>query len=161
LIIGKGDKKYLERLKTNAKGLNIEIIDGFIEDETLEEHFRNCKIIALPYLSSDTFSSGALIHSLNSNKVVLGPRVGNFIDLHKQGACLTFNDRSELFSTISRLLHDNSYYERTVAHLKEGINNYYNSNSWDKFIDELLSIIHPLERPVSYKYLPLAVNSMT
>jgi glycosyltransferase involved in cell wall biosynthesis len=140
-IIGKANKEYLKQLTELAAGLNISIKDHFLSDEELSYYFENSKIILLPYLDNDTFSSGALIHSLNSSKLIIGPSVGNFIDLQKSGACLTYDTYNDLFSTINNLLNNKQVYHDKLSELLEGINKYYDSNSWDMFVENLLQIV--------------------
>ena len=94
----------------------------------------------MPYLDSDTFSSGSLIHSLNSYKIVIGPAIGNFIDVSQYGACLTYGDYASLFSIVKALLHDEHKYEKELASVIAGINEYHKLNSWDDFIKKILTI---------------------
>lgn len=140
-IIGYANKQYLETINQSATGLNINITDKFISNHELADYFKNSKIILLPYANSDTFSSGALIHSLSSNKIVIGPAIGNFIDLYNQGACLVYENFTNLFYTINSLLNNKTSYNTELARLQKGISNYYKLNSWDHFIDKFLNII--------------------
>jgi beta-1,4-mannosyltransferase len=142
-IVGKDENGYGAILKEEAEGLNITIHNQFLGEEELEECFASCKIILLPYLDKDTFSSGALIHSLNAQRVVLGPAIGNFIDINKLGACLVYHNNEELFTTLSRLLSSGEIYRETLASVTAGINAFYNRNSWEYFVDELLLTINP------------------
>jgi glycosyltransferase involved in cell wall biosynthesis len=111
-----------------------------LSDEELDRNFQRSKIILLPYLNSDTFSSGTLIHSLNSNKIVIGPHVGNFIDVSRWGACLTYKSAHDLFKKMEELLSNAELYDTKRKALTEGITRYYNLNSWETFIDNLLRI---------------------
>lgn len=140
-IIGHADKTYLETITQNSRGLNINIIDEFISNRELENYFKKSKIILLPYADSDTFSSGALVHSLSSNKIVIGPAIGNFLDLNKQEACLVYENFTSLFSTLNLLLNNQVYYDSELARLRKGIVNYYRLNTWGKFIEEIVSIV--------------------
>ena len=141
LITGEADKQYLKILQKNASGTNIMVEDNFISENQLETYFSTCKIILLPYLDSDTFSSGALIHSINSNKVIIGPHVGNFIDLEKIGACKTYSNNDQLFPLLKKLLSDDNYYNQVLESVRKGIGNYYENNSWHNFVQHLLEII--------------------
>ncbi len=145
-IIGHADKKYLEIIKQSAKGLNIDITDKFLSEEELVYFFKNSKIILFPYQDGDTFSSGALIHSLCSNKIIVGAAVGNFIDLSRYGACLVYKDFKNLFTTIESLLENRIYYNQELIRLRKGIQDYYDLNSWDFFIERILQIISKKER---------------
>ncbi len=139
-IIGHADRSYFEVITQNATGLNIDITNKFISNDELAYYFKNAKIILLPYADTDTFSSGALVHSLSSNKIILGPSVGNFIDLYKEGACLVYENFTNLFSIVDLLINDKSYYDMQLAKLRQGISNYYAANSWNTFIDTILQI---------------------
>jgi beta-1,4-mannosyltransferase len=140
-IVGKGENDYGTLLKKEAEGSNISIQDQFLSDNDLQQCFASCKVILLPYLDKDTFSSGALIHSLNSQRIVLGPAIGNFVDINKLGACLVYRDNEELFSTLSRLLSSSEVYNDTLSSLRTGINIFYHQNSWEHFVDQLLLTI--------------------
>lgn len=141
-IIGKADKPYFDQLKNSLEGLNINIEDKFLIDKELDRYFQRSKIILLPYLDYDTFSSGALIHSLNSEKVVIGPAIGNFVDLSKWGACMIYNNYKDLFGIIKKLLNDKQYYSIELEKLRKGISQYYIANSWQQFIENLLSLLY-------------------
>ncbi len=133
LIIGKAKNSYQQLLVEKAEGTNIRIVNAFVDDKGLAALFAQTKIVLLPYLHSDTFSSGALIHSINSEKIVIGPEVGNFRDLEKKGACITYKDYGMLFKTINSLLHNEAHYIKTLAQVQEGMQRYYSVNSWDDF----------------------------
>lgn len=148
-IIGHADKKYLEVIKQQATGVNIEIIDKFLSPEELVYYFKNSRIILLPYTTGDTFSSGALIHSLSSNKIIIGAAIGNFIDLNECGACLVYTDFTNLFSIIKPLLEDQFYYNQELTRLRKGIKNYYDSNSWERFIERVIHIIGKNDRCIN------------
>ncbi|MEP7230451.1 MAG: glycosyltransferase [Ginsengibacter sp.] len=140
-IIGHANKQYLEIIKQKADGLNIDIIDKFLTEKELVHYFNASKIIVLPYQNRDTFSSGALIHSLCSNKIIIGAAVGNFIDLHQYGACLVYEDLKNLFTIIDSLLENQRYYNEELTRLRWGIRDYYDSNSWEYFVDKVLNIV--------------------
>ncbi len=141
-IIGHANKDYLEKIKQKAAGLHIDIADKFLSSHELVYYFKNSKIILLPYNHSDTFSSGALIHSLCSNKIIIGAATGNFIDLSEWGACLVYKDFKNLFSMIESLLGDQALYSRELAKLRKGIKDYYDLNSWEHFVDTIVRIVN-------------------
>lgn len=143
LIIGKAKPDYHHQLQSFAKGTNIRIENCFLNDDELSVLFSQTKIVLLPYLLSDTFSSGALIHSLNSHKIVIGPEIGNFIDLRAENACLTYTNYKHLFATISDLLSNEAQYDQTLQRLRKGMDHYYDNNSWDQFADKLCNVLFP------------------
>ena len=140
LIIGKAKPEYHQYLETLAAGTNIRIVNTFIDDNQLSALFEQTKIVLLPYLHTDTFSSGALIHSINSNKIVVGPQIGNFRDLEEENACVTYTDYRELFNILNALLQDESHYQKTLEKLQQGMNAYYQENSWDSFASRLQQV---------------------
>lgn len=141
-IIGSADKIYFENIKEKTKGLPIEVIDKFLSKEELIHQFADTNIILLPYKDSDTFSSGALIHSLCSGKIIIGPAIGNFLDLSNMGACLVYDNFANLFNLINSLLTNEHFYHEQLSEARKSIRKYYNLNTWDNFIDELLQIIY-------------------
>ena len=158
-IIGHADKKYLEIIKLKAKDLNIDITDKFLSPDELIYFFKRSKIILFTYGDRDTFSSGALIHSLSSNKIIIGPAIGNFLDLNQSGACFVYEDFTNLFIIIERLLEDQNYYEFELTKARKGIRSYYDLNSWEQFIDRFLQIINNNAQHTSInKKIPGAVN---
>ena len=140
-IIGHSEKAYLKILTEKATGLNIEIVDRFLSKEELVHQFENSKIILLPYKDIDTFSSGALVHSLCSNKIIIGPAIGNFIDLKQVNACLVYNSYPQLFILINSLLNNKYYYDEELEKLRKGILQYYNNNTWENFVRQLVSLV--------------------
>ncbi len=159
-IVGNANKSYFETISQAASGLHIDITSKFLSNEEIAFYFQNSKIILLPYADSDTFSSGALIHSLSSNKIVIGPAIGNFIDLNQKNACLVYENFTELFSLLNSLLKNQSYYDNELARLREGISEYYKLNTWEKFIDEIVNIAEGNNKlPESNKKIVETVNA--
>jgi beta-1,4-mannosyltransferase len=142
LIIGKADKEYYRLLIEIAQGTNITVQDRFLDDALLQQYFHNAKCIVLPYLNSDTFCSGALIHSLNSNKIIFGPCFGNFIDVYNDGGCLLYHNYKELFDQLHNLLSNPLLYGEKLIELKKGIQQYRNANSWQNFTGNLCAVIN-------------------
>ncbi len=140
LVVGKGEKGYVNSLQDAAEGLNIEIRNEFLSDEELDINFRSSKIVLLPY-SKNSATSGALIHSLYSGKIIIGRATGNFVDLHEAGACLIYSNYEDLFVLLSRLSTDPLFYEETLLQLQKGMSVYISCNTWDSFIDKLLMTI--------------------
>jgi beta-1,4-mannosyltransferase len=140
-IVGKADPVYFDELKQLTVGLNIQVENRYLSADELNALFQRSRIILLPYIGEDTFSSGALIHSLNANKIIVGPAAGNFIDLAKAGACLTYSNSSELFSTLKSLLLEEGVYASTLFKLRRGILDYLTSNQWDGFAGNLVELI--------------------
>lgn len=143
LIKGKGEKEFTRSLQEAATGTNIHIENKPLDDQELAAAFAACSIIVLPYQKTDTFSSGALIHSLNAGKIIIGPETGNFLDLAAADACLTFRDYGTLMQTIQQLISESSLYTQTLAQLREGMQAFYEGNTWDQMIDTLLKSMEP------------------
>ncbi|MEP7251254.1 MAG: glycosyltransferase [Ginsengibacter sp.] len=160
-IVGSANATYLQTLNKAAASTNVNITNKFLSNTALAEYFNQSKIIVLPYADSDTFSSGALIHSLSSNKIIIGPAIGNFLDLKKAGACIVYENFNELFEKINSLLQDEVHYQTELKRLKKGIADYYKFNTWDNFTEKLLEIIEKNRQPaISDKKLIAATNQL-
>ncbi len=154
LMIGKGKEDYCQYLAEKAKGTNITIQNKFLSDADLEQCFDHSKFILLPYLPSETFCSGALIHSLNSNKIVIGPNLGNFIDVSKEGGCMVYNDFNDLFETVNKLKNDRQLYNDTLTSLQNGIVRYRERNTWTRFADDLLNVVYRNRKKPAFNQEP-------
>lgn len=140
VVVGRGENSYIEELQRAARGLNIEIRNEFLQDDELQTHFNNSKIILLPY-SKDITTSGALIHSLHSKKIIIGPATGNFNDLYQLNSCLIYHNYKELFFLLERLISDTAFYEEKLSQVQQGMSEYIFANTWDNFIDKFLTTI--------------------
>ena len=161
-IVGSANATYLQTLNEATASTYIHITNKFLSNTALAGYFIQSKIIVLPYADSDTFSSGALIHSLSSNKIIIGPAIGNFLDLKKAGACIVYENFDELFEKINSLLQNEGYYQTELKRLKKGIAEYYKFNTWDNFTDKLLEIVEENIQPAtSDKKLITAANQFS
>ncbi|WP_143157242.1 glycosyltransferase [Cnuella takakiae] len=140
-ILGKGNPEYVAQLKEKAAGTNIHIQNTRLTAQELQEEFNKCSVIVLPYKKTDTFSSGALIHSLNAHKIILGPRVGNFIDLAETGACIAYQNNKELFELLDRMIHDSAFYQEQLENVRTNMDQYYKLNTWENMIEQVLNSI--------------------
>lgn len=99
--------------------------------EELHTIMQSCKYVVFPYVGNCVSSSGALIDTLVLGGTPVGPKVGAFADLNKLGVCLTY----ENFSDLSKILQT----ENTLS--EDAKRSFFVQNSWDHFIQELVSNI--------------------
>jgi len=131
LIIGKvSTSEYAERLQkfTNEK---IRIENKFIEDDILQNLIAKSKLVLFTYSKASILSSGVLMDSLGYGANVVGPMVGAFKDLEKDGIVKIYNDFDELNKVISeqigtKELSPDSALERFLL-----------ENTWDKYADNV------------------------
>lgn len=158
-IVGNGPAAYISRLQNKAAGTPITIQNARLTELQLHQAFDKSSVIVLPYQKTDTFSSGALIHSLNANKIILGPRVGNFIDLAETGACIAYRDNEELFALLNRLYQDPAYYQEQLQKAQAGMNLYYEQNTWERMVAQVVDSIQPKKGKVNVRIMDAQASS--
>lgn len=133
-IIGRVmDSRVLDILSTD-KSHKIFLKDEIVPKSELYEFIASSKRILFTYLSNSVLSSGALIDSIESNSLVLGPDIAAFKDLRQLGLLNTYTSYSNL---ISYLDLDPCDYYLGKSFLQQTVNKY----SWDSFADFLISKI--------------------
>lgn len=125
LICGKCNDLSYDSLIRKILVSNITYINSFISDEKLIDYIKKSRCILFTYKTSSLLCSGALIYSLNFNKPIIGPNVGNFLDF--KGIVQCYNS----FADIPQLVLKNS---------PEIICQYIKSNTWDKFPQKIMAI---------------------
>jgi len=87
LICGKcNDPDYQAEIEKHLTG-NICFMNKFLEDQELEKQISRSRCILFTYNLDSVLSSGALIYSLNFNKLIIGPNGGAFADLRSIVDC--------------------------------------------------------------------------
>jgi glycosyltransferase involved in cell wall biosynthesis len=136
LIIGKSNDKVYFELLTQYTSENIIIKEAFMEDDSLQEMISLSKIVLFTYAKSSILSSGALMDSIGFGGKVLGPHVGAFADLAKDGIINTFRESDEIFTVIDVMLAKNDDTENPP------INQFLQENSWNKFAENIQKILN-------------------
>lgn len=134
-IVGKSSSKgYLESL---SKFTNESIIikDDFLDDNALQALICNSKTVLFTYAKSSILSSGALMDSIGFGARVIGPDVGAFTDLAKEGIIKTYADTNELFAVLDEEL------SKPVVHNSGQMNDFLQANSWSSFAENLHKIL--------------------
>ena len=155
LIWGKfSDDEYL-RDCLRFQSDNIEIRNRFISDDELADAHANTRAVLFTYQTDSVLSSGALMDSLNSSAIIIGPDGGAFRDLAQEGYIETYHDRSDLIETIDRALRSDKAGDDIVA--KRTL--FFEHNSWplttqrisDAIIDELVKAEHSATNNQAYR----------
>jgi hypothetical protein len=94
-------------------------------------------MILLPYNEEKIYASGSLIHSLMSEKIIVGPETGNFKDLQELGICFTYSDYDDMFLLFDKYLKDCSLYKTTVSQVKKSICLYRQEYSWNRLAETI------------------------
>lgn len=128
LICGKcSDIDYLNKIKSVLNS-NITFINEFVPEEQLRSYILASQCILFTYGSETVLSSGALIYSLNFNKRIIAPRVGNFMDLGKVVDC--FDEFSEI-----------EFIDITKAPDTNILCDYLLSNKWENLSDKIKALL--------------------
>lgn len=135
LIIGKSnDRDYFNELVKYSSD-RIIIKEAFIDDDSLQQLIGKSRIVLFTYAKSSILSSGALMDSIGFGGKVVGPHVGAFADLAKEGIINTFTETDEMFSVIDSVLAQ----KNTTTN--PSIDQFLLDNSWNKFADFILRIL--------------------
>jgi len=128
LICGKSsDKEYIEDLKKTCTK-NTTIVEGYIEDDFLNELIMNSKAILFVYARDTVLSSGALIKSLYYKKTIIGPNTGAFKELRKEGLIETYDNICQILQ-----------YKETISIEKiSKIDKYIKENNWNNCIIKII-----------------------
>jgi len=126
-IIGKcSDTKLSQRILSSLTS-NIIFENRRIDFQELHDRIRKSKYVIFPYIGDSVSSSGALMDTISLGGIPLGPDVGAFKDLAKEGVCLTYME----YRDIVDLVTNNHRLEDKTR--KEFIKN----NSWSHFAEQL------------------------
>jgi beta-1,4-mannosyltransferase len=134
LIVGKIFPEEYENELNKFKSAAIQIDNRFIEDETLNELISESKIVLFTYDNPSVLSSGALIYSLSQGASVIGPDIGAFKDVYREGLIEVFKNYDELLLKIDAQLM--STFSR-----KEKILKYMEENSWERFGQKIAKLV--------------------
>ncbi len=131
LIAGKISHSDIENylIKMSKEYTRLTVINRFIENEELDAFIARSKIILFTYHAKSILSSGALMDSLNYKSWIIGPRVGGFLDLQKEGIIQTYNTFEDLPALIDMLLRkeleNDSSLEKRISFMEK--------HSWDAY----------------------------
>jgi len=100
LIVGKvSNPEYNDQLQQYSND-KIRIDNRFIEDDLLQNLISKSKLILFTYSKASILSSGVLMDSLGYGANVIGPNVGAFADLAKDGIIDNYYDLDEMIDKI-------------------------------------------------------------
>lgn len=92
------DSNLLDELKTSLKdNQNILFENRRSDFKELVQLIATSKYVLFPYIGGSVSSSGALMDTIAMGGIAIGPNVGAFKDLSKEGICVTYNDYDDLF----------------------------------------------------------------
>lgn len=117
------DKGYLDKILNAIDEMpNVTFINEFLSDSRLAAFISQSKAIIYTYNQSSVLSSGALIYSLSSKKMIIGPYFGNFKELADNGLIATYQTFTDIFEAYKSFVP-------SISHIDEYINTY----TWANF----------------------------
>lgn len=139
LIVGDiyGDKKpYLDRIAQSAGRSLIELVDGFVPDDTVEDYFLAADLVVLPYISAT--QSGIVQIAYNYDLPVVTTNVGGLPEVVRDGETgyiVPPKDGPALAAAITRFFTENrgDEFAAAVAREKE-------KYSWDRMAETVESL---------------------
>jgi beta-1,4-mannosyltransferase len=138
LIAGKAVSPEFEmKLKSYENG-NISIINKFVTSDELALMIRQSRITLFTYSGNSVLSSGALIDSVSHGATVLGPAVGAFAELGREGIIRTYESLDELLVLLEQL----DQFDNSDLPLK--ITEFIRSHSWPEFAKALANKMEQL-----------------
>jgi len=127
---------YLEGIQQQFQ--NVTIINRFIEYEELDELINKSKMILFSYHTETVLSSGLLMESLLFNTIIIGPNVGAFKDLSREGIVYTFDSYSDLLHIIDQVISSSFEDDK----LKRRIEEFIKENSWEVFLEKFYNFLN-------------------
>lgn len=135
-IVGKStSEEYFQKL-VNFSSKKITIENKFISDENLQQLIAESRLVLFTYSKSSILSSGVLMDSLGYGANIIGPQVGAFSDLAKDGILTTYSTFEELIPVIEKNLNGT---ESSLE--KDKLNIFLKDNTWDNLAKKISKII--------------------
>jgi glycosyltransferase involved in cell wall biosynthesis len=136
LVIGiSTSKEYYDSLLQYTND-NITLKDDFLSDDILRSLINQSKIVLFTYAKSSILSSGVLMDSIGFGATVVGPYVGAFADLSKEGIISTYHDTVDLFAVIDGLIAKQENYDTPQ------IEDFLKANSWEEFAKNIHQLLN-------------------
>jgi beta-1,4-mannosyltransferase len=106
---------------------NITVRNQYLTNEELAMLINQSRVVLFTYSGESVLSSGALIDSVAYGARVIGPGVGAFAEMGREGVIRTYDNFGELLELLEQLDHpdDPGYHDR----LRE----YINAHTWPEF----------------------------
>ena len=122
VVGGCKDVSYFEEL-SKLTSSTIEIEKRMADFAEVKGLIQQSKFVLFPYIGNSVSSSGALIDTITMGGNSVGPCVGAFEDLQKEGVCFTYQNYEELIQIISSDKHIKS----------DKIKTFNDNNTWEQF----------------------------
>lgn len=91
--------------------------------DEIGELISTSKYVLFPYVGGSVSSSGALMDTIAMGGIAMGPNVGAFKDLSKEGICVAYNNYDDMFKKLE-----------STPHISEQcVDSFVKQNSWENF----------------------------
>lgn len=135
LIVGKvSTPEYAKQLQKFVNN-KIRIENKFIEDDDLQNLIAASNIVLFTYSKSSILSSGVLMDSLGYGANVIGPKVGAFNDLAKEGIVNCYDDYNDMMEKIDAELNS------PIDSAKNTFDNFLLENTWEKYAENVHALL--------------------
>jgi glycosyltransferase involved in cell wall biosynthesis len=131
LVIGKSTSRKFFASLSVLSNEHIVIKDHFPDEYYLRSLISKSKVILFTYAKSSILSSGALMDSIGFGANIIGPNVGAFTDIKKEGVIETYDNFDDLIDKIDSEL------ERPYTRDGKQIVSFINDNSWKVFVEKV------------------------
>jgi len=139
LIVGKVSNPEYDMQLQKYGNDSITIENRFIEDELLQNLISKSKLVLFTYSKASILSSGVLMDSLGYGANVIGPTVGAFADLSKDGIINNYYDHDDMIQKIDSQISEGGKVN------KSALDNFLMENSWPKYAEKVHRIIKGLK----------------
>lgn len=128
-IIGRCENREYSEKIYSLLSPNISFENRIVPIEELKLLISHSSYVVFPYLKDSISSSGAVIDTIYYGGTSIGPNNGAFWDLKNDGVCYTFNQYEDILKIV-----------KSGNHVPlDKINNFLDKNTWDKFIEKVIT----------------------
>ena len=131
LIIGKATSNDIFNILLKYANQNIVIKNECPDHCSLQSIISQSRLVVFTYAKSSVLSSGALMDTLGFGANIIGPNVGAFADLEKEGLLRTFNDFTNLIVILDEELH------KVSEICNDKVTHFLGDNSWFKYAEKI------------------------
>jgi hypothetical protein len=131
LVIGKATSKDIFDILLRYANQNIAIKNECPDHYSLQSIISQSRLVVFTYAKSSVLSSGALMDTIGFGANIIGPNVGAFADLEKEGLLRTFNDFTGLILILDEELH------KAAEICNDKVMRFLGDNSWFKYAEKI------------------------
>ncbi len=137
LVAGKvNPPAYYDKLM-NYQTSFIVIRDNFLDETTLNEYIATSRIVLFTYNDASVLSSGALVHSISQQALIVGPNIAAFKDMKEKGIIEVYDHFEEISDKINIIKNNEADYKKRMLE-------FVSKNTWQIFGTKIYNWIYPI-----------------